>query len=74
MRNLPVHWHERLFLRPQHFEAADRYWTELLQTTEQWNHPYPYGLYDLEYSEDALKNHRFEIQRLRARMRDGTIV
>jgi type VI secretion system protein ImpJ len=74
MRNLPVHWHEGLFLRPQHFQAADRHWTELLQTTEQWSHPYPYGLYELEYSDDALANHRFEIQRLRARMRDGTIV
>jgi len=74
MRNLPVHWHEGLFLRPQHFQAADRHWTEVLHTSDQWNHAYPYGLYELAFSEAALANHRFEIQRLRARMRDGTIV
>lgn len=74
MRNLPVHWHEGLFLRPQHFQAADRHWSEVLHTADQWNHAYPYGLYELAISDTALANHRFEIQRLRARMRDGTIV
>lgn len=74
MRNPPVHWHEGLFLRPQHFQAADRHWTEILHTLQQWCQPYPYGLYELSFSEPALANHRFEIQRLKARMRDGTVV
>ena len=74
MRNLPVHWYEGLFLRPQHFQAADRYWTELVQTSEQWDHPYNYGLTALEYSKEALANHQFQIHSLKARMPDGTLV
>lgn len=74
MRNLPVHWHEGLFLRPQHFQAADRYWGELLQTSEQWDHPYNYGLHALEFSREALANQQFEVHRLQARLRDGTLV
>jgi type VI secretion system protein ImpJ len=74
MRNLPVHWYEGLFLRPQHFQAADRYWTELVQTSEQWDHPYNYGLTTLEYSKEALANHQFQVHSLKARMPDGTLV
>jgi type VI secretion system protein ImpJ len=74
MRNLPVHWYEGLFLRPQHFQAAERYWTELVQTSEQWDHPYNYGLTMLEYSKEALANHQFQIHSLKARMPDGTLV
>ena len=33
MRNLPVHWSEGMFLRPHHFQAADRHWRELLATS-----------------------------------------
>jgi type VI secretion system protein ImpJ len=40
MRNLPVHWSEGLFLRPHHFQTADRYWTEIVQLGEQWDHQY----------------------------------
>lgn len=74
MRNLPVHWHEGLFVRPHHFQAADRYWTEYIHTSQQWDHPYHYGLRVLEFSKEALANHQFEVQRLQARMRDGTLV
>src|SRR6476469_8516675 len=44
MRNLPVFWHEGMFLRPQHFQAADRYWSELAEVSQQLDHPYYYGL------------------------------
>ena len=74
MRNLPVHWYEGLFLRPQHFQAADRYWSELVQTSEQWDHPYNYGLHALEFSKEALANHHFQVHTLKARMPDGTLV
>ncbi|MGH7202436.1 MAG: type VI secretion system baseplate subunit TssK, partial [Planctomycetaceae bacterium] len=74
MRNPPVHWHEGLFLRPQHFQAADRYWTELIQTSEAWDHAYNYGLHALEFSREALANYQFQVHALRARMRDGTII
>jgi len=74
MRNLPVHWYEGLFLRPQHFQAADRYWNELVETSEQWDHPYNYGLHTLEYGKEALANHQFQVHSLKARMPDGTLV
>lgn len=74
MRNLPVHWFEGLFLRPQHFQAADRYWTELCQTSEQWDHPYEYGVRAIEFSKEALANQQFQVHTLHARMRDGTLV
>ena len=44
MHNSPVNWYEGLFLRPHHFQAAERYWAEKIQTSEQWDHPYGYGL------------------------------
>jgi type VI secretion system protein ImpJ len=74
MRNLPVHWYEGVFLRPQHFQAADRFWTELVNTSQQWDHPYNYGLHSIEFSKEALANHQLHIHSLQARMRDGTLV
>ena len=74
MHNLPVHWYEGLFVRPHHFQAADRYWSENLQTWGQFDNPYNYGLFGIEFSRDALANHQFEVQRLQARMRDGTLI
>lgn len=74
MRNPSVYWHEGQFLRPHHFQAADRFWTEYVQTSQKWDNAYGFGLHDIEYSREALGNHQFEIQRLHARMRDGTLV
>jgi type VI secretion system protein ImpJ len=74
MRQPPVHWYEGLFLRPHHFQAADRYWAETVQTSEQWDHPYNYGLLAIDFSREALGNHQFEVRQLKARMRDGTLV
>lgn len=74
MRNLPVHWYEGLFLRPQHFQAADRHWSELVYTSEQWDHPCNYGVQVLEFSKEALANHHFQVHSLKARMPDGTLV
>lgn len=74
MRNLPVHWSEGMFLRPQHFQAADRYWTEQLQASEEADHAYNYGLSRFELSLEALANAQFQINVCHARLRDGTLV
>src|SRR5262245_53214479 len=74
MHNAPVHWYEGLFLRPHHFQAADRYWGEALRASEQWDHPYNYGLLAIDFSREALANQQFEVRLLKARMRDGTLV
>ncbi len=74
MRHLPVHWYEGLFLRPHHFQAADRHWQETLFSSSCWDHPHYWGVYDWEYSRDALASGQLEIRSLRVRMRDGTLV
>lgn len=74
MRNLPVHWSEGLFLRPHHFQAADRHWTETLQTSEGWDHQFNYGLRRLELSEEAIANYQLQVNVCHARMKDGTLI
>jgi len=74
MRNLAVHWSEGLFLRPHHFQAADRYWTETIQTSELWDHQYYYGLRTLELSDEAIANYQVQVNKCHARMKDGTLV
>ncbi len=74
MRHLPVHWYEGAFLRPHHFQAADRYWSETLRVAGQFDNPHNYGLVSIDFSHEALANHQFELRSLRARMRDGTLI
>jgi type VI secretion system protein ImpJ len=63
-----------MFLRPQHFQAADRYWSELLATSQQWSDQYNYGLRRIEISREALGNFHFEVTLCHARLRDGTLL
>ncbi len=74
MNSLPVHWSEGLFLQPQHFQAAERSWTETLQTSELWDHHYGHGVRRLELSADAIANYQFQVNVCHARMKDGTLV
>ena len=61
MHNLPVHWFEGMFLRPQHFQAADRAWAEALDTSEHWDHEYNYGIRSIEISADAVANYQIQV-------------
>jgi type VI secretion system protein ImpJ len=74
MSNLPVHWHEGMFLRPQHFQAADRHWADALRQSEYWDHEYNYGLREVEISSEAIANYHVQLTRCQCRMRDGTQV
>lgn len=74
MRHLPINWYEGLFLRPHHFQTAERNAAELLATSSRFDRPYNYGVYQIEFNREALANHRFELLSLQCRMRDGTIV
>lgn len=74
MRNLPVHWCEGLFLRPHHFQAADRYWNETLANSESWDHAYSYGVRHIRISREAIGNSQVEISECNARMKDGTLI
>jgi type VI secretion system protein ImpJ len=74
MKNRPVHWSEGMFLRPQHFQAWDRYWAESLASSSHWNCHYDYGLRRVEISREALARYQVEIVRCQARMQDGTLL
>jgi type VI secretion system protein ImpJ len=74
MRHLPVHWSEGLFLRPHHFQAADRHWTEMIQESEAWDHWHGYGVRAIEISPEAIANYQVQINSCQARMKDGTLV
>jgi type VI secretion system protein ImpJ len=52
----------------------ERYWRERGNELHQWDFPFHYGLQTLEFSPEALANYHFEVRRLQARMRDGTMV
>lgn len=74
MRNPPVNWSEGMFLLPHHFQAAEKHYNELLQTSEKWDHAYNYGLQSVDISRDAIGNFQFQLNSCQARMKDGTLV
>jgi len=74
MQHLPVNWHEGMFLRPQHFHAAERACTESFQTGEHWDHEFNYGLRAIEFSAEAIANFQFQINHCQARLKDGTLI
>jgi type VI secretion system protein ImpJ len=73
MRNPAVHWSEGMFLRPHHFQAADRHWQEQVATSALWASPYSYGLHRCDISTQALANYQFQATGLQCRLGDGTI-
>ena len=74
MRHPQVHWYEGLFLRPHHFQAADRHAAENLLAATRFDHAHYWGLFQFEYSREALANGQLEIRTLQARLRDGTLI
>jgi type VI secretion system protein ImpJ len=69
-----VHWSEGMFLRPHHFQAAQRHAVHLAHRHESWSTHHYWGLRTIDLDADALANYRFVVRSLRARLRDGTVV
>jgi type VI secretion system protein ImpJ len=69
-----VHWHEGMFLRPQHFQADQRRWAHLVGRGAKWDCHYNWGLRAIDLDLDALANYRLVVRSLKARLRDGTLV
>jgi len=69
-----IHWNEGMFLRPQHFQAADRCSFNEHALLVSSLFPYNWGFWDLKISLSALENFRFVVNSIKARMPDGTIV
>jgi type VI secretion system protein ImpJ len=74
MSSRAVHWHEGMFLRPQHFQTAQRYALHVGDRGEKWDVHYNWGLRSIDLDEEGLSNYRFVARSLRARLRDGTLV
>lgn len=74
MSTPPVYWHQGMFLRPHHFQAAERYWAGQVRTAGRFDVHYNWGARVIRIDGDALKNFRFVVDRVEARMRDGTLV
>ncbi len=69
-----LNWAEGLFLRPHHFQSADRYWHELNGLSSAMDSGFNYGVFNLEINETALDNQIVEVVRCQARSKQGTIV
>jgi type VI secretion system protein ImpJ len=74
MSTPPVYWHQGMFLRPHHFQAAERYWADQLRRSAKFDVHHDWGLRTVAIDLGALRNYRFEVDRLEARLRDGTLV
>jgi type VI secretion system protein ImpJ len=70
----PVHWHEGMFLRPHHLQAAQRHVAQLVAAGDSWDHTYNWGLREFELDPDGLANHRFVVRKMRLRLHDGTLL
>jgi len=69
--NSKVAWTEGLFLRPQHFQQADRYAENLLEARTGRITPYPWGITALEIDNDLAQQGKFAVRRCSGVMPDG---
>ncbi len=73
MTESPV-WHEGLFLRPQHFQLAERGNVSALYARFDGALPYPWGIVELAMSDDLSQGAQVGVERLVAVLPDGEIV
>ena len=74
MAKRPVHWYEGMFLKPHHFQAAERAQRERVRESEDWLHPHDWGLRSVDLDADAVANFQVVLRSCQARFRDGTTV
>ncbi len=69
-----VHWHEGMFIRPHHFQTAQRHWFDVHNLSEKWDQEYNWGVRSIELDKEALSNYRVVVRALKVRLRDGTLI
>lgn len=74
MADRPVHWHEGMFLGPQHLQAAQRYEAVQRRKYARAATHYCWGLQSIELDPIALAASDLVIRSLKAFLRDGTLV
>ncbi len=67
-----VYWYEGMFLQPHHFQAAERDTREALRASEDWHHPFNWGIRSLDLDRDAIGNYAAVLRSCEARFKDGT--
>ena len=67
-----VAWHEGMFLRPQHFQAQDRFIDGVIRARVDSVRPWPWGLTELVLDEDLATLGKFGVVRASGVMPDGT--
>lgn len=66
-----VHWHEGLFLQPQHFQLLQRGLLERIRADRRLGWHYPYGVIEARLLPDELENGRVRFEKLRVLMPSG---
>lgn len=67
-----VAWREGMFLRPQHFQAQDRFIESFVAARHDWALPFSWGLVEIEVDQALAELGQFAIRRARGVMPDGT--
>jgi len=70
----PIHWHEGMFLRPHHFQAAERYGLRVADQNTRFAQWHAWGYRRCVIDEAALGGFRLMVRELDARFRDGTVL
>lgn len=70
----PIHWHEGMFLRPHHFQAAEAYTLRVQDRNTRFARHHAWGYRRCDIDPTLLGGFRFVVRGLEARFRDGTVV
>ncbi|MGB7569928.1 MAG: type VI secretion system baseplate subunit TssK [Chitinivibrionales bacterium] len=73
LTNSKVLWKEGMFLQPQHFQQAERFILNAMNTALNDHFPYAYGITGFDVDKDALLNGQISITRCGGRLPDGVI-
>ncbi len=74
MAHRPVHWHEGMFLRPHHFQAAARHADEAAARSARLDQHHGWGWRRCNIDADALGAFRLVVRSAEARFRAGAVV
>lgn len=69
-----IHWHEGLFLLPHHLQRFQKHLGSAVHAERHLSWDYPYGVIEMEISQDDLKNFRLRFDRLKVAMPCGFVV
>lgn len=67
-------WNEGMLLTPHHFQQADNYYEELLNSRLRSAVSFEYGVLELEINHEAIANGNFQVTSCRAVLSDGLLI